>query len=356
VARLSYVSHADDPANWAKELAISREAVELYLESDVIDLHIDSFIWHRVFHYDLTKRHDPGPLGGWFFGQVDLPRILEAAITGATWVITTNPLRDAFGRGEIFFENLSALEAIFASSEEQFAVVTNARGYRAARAQGRHAAFIGVQGGNAFEHPAALARLDARVLRVTLVHLSSSALGTTSAPHLGSDFGLSRLGRTLIECLNEKKIFVDLAHISKKGFWQALETHDRTQPVLVTHTGVSAVHESWRNLDDAQLAAIAETGGTIGIIYHTYFLGENWRRVGAERIVAHIDHVVRSVGDDHVSLGSDWDGAIIPPRDMPTCIELPRLVQIMLDRGYGAERIQKILGKNFLRVVETLRG
>ena len=51
-----------------------------------------------------------------------------------------------------------------------------------------------------------------------------------------------------------------------------------------------------------------------------------------------------------------WDGAIIPPRDMPTCLELPRLVQLMLDRGWSAERIRKILGANFLRVVETLRG
>src|SRR4029079_10276916 len=82
-----------DPVTWARSLGISREAVELYLASDVIDLHIDTFIWNRVFGYDLTKRHGLGLLGARFYSQVDLPRLHEARITGGVWVITTNPLR-----------------------------------------------------------------------------------------------------------------------------------------------------------------------------------------------------------------------------------------------------------------------
>jgi len=73
-------------------------------------------------------------------------------------------------------------------------------------------------------------------------------------------------------------------------------------------------------------------------------------------VVRHLDHIVKTIGDDHVSLGSDWDGAICPPRDIATPLELPRLVELFLRRGWSAERIQKILGGNFLRVVETLRG
>jgi len=65
---------------------------------------------------------------------------------------------------------------------------------------------------------------------------------------------------------------------------------------------------------------------------------------------------VKTVGEDHASLGSDWDGAILPPRDMPTCLELPKLVQIMLDRKWSEARIRKVLGENFLRVVAELRG
>jgi microsomal dipeptidase-like Zn-dependent dipeptidase len=61
-------------------------------------------------------------------------------------------------------------------------------------------------------------------------------------------------------------------------------------------------------------------------------------------------------GPAHASLGSDWDGAIVTPRDMATCLELPRLVQLLLDRRVGADTIQKILGQNFLRALAHLRG
>ena len=71
---------------------------------------------------------------------------------------------------------------------------------------------------------------------------------------------------------------------------------------------------------------------------------------------AHIEHVKNTVGDDFVSLGSDWDGAIVTPRDMRTCLELPRLVQALLDRRWSPESIRKLLGGNFLRCLGQLRG
>jgi len=352
---LSYTEHRSDPAGWARELGISEEAVSLYLDSDVIDLHIDSFIWKRVFGYDLRKRHGRGLFGARFYSHVDFPRILEAQITGATWIITTNPARSSRGRPRTFLKNLERLRSLFETVSEQFRVVRNVAEYRAARASGRHAAFIGIQGGNALD----LDSLDSigDVLRITLVHLSSSPLGTTSSPlKTGGDPGLTDLGREYVRRLNEKKIFVDLAHISKKGFFDAVEVHDRSQPLLVTHTGIAGVFEHWRNVDDAQLRAIADTGGTVGVMYQSSFLGDRYWGGSASRIVDHLEHIANTVGEDHASLGSDWDGAIITPRDMPTCLELPRLVQLMLDRGWSDTRIRKILGENFLRVVAALRG
>src|SRR4051794_19381851 len=111
---LSYTDHRRDPASWAAHLGISREAVDLYLGSEVIDLHIDSFIWTRVFGYDLTRRHGPGLLGACFYSQVDLPRIREAQIAGGIWSITTNPGRGPKARAEVFSRNLGRLRAIFA--------------------------------------------------------------------------------------------------------------------------------------------------------------------------------------------------------------------------------------------------
>ena len=138
--------------------------------------------------------------------------------------------------------------------------------------------------------------------------------------------------------------------------FDALEVHDKSQPVLATHTGVSGVLPHWRNLDDDQVKAIADLGGTIGIIFHGQFLDGHNLGGSMEAIVRRMEHIQKIAGDDFVSLGSDWDGAISTPRDMPTCLELPKLADLMLRRGWKPESIKKALGGNALRVIEALRG
>jgi membrane dipeptidase len=346
------------PEERAARLGISREAIDVYDAADVIDLHVDTFIWTRVFGYDLLRRHGHGPFGARFFGQSDLPRLLEAGVTGAMWSITTNPLRTSAGRAAAFAANLARLRRIFAAAADRVAVVRTAAEYRAARAEGKHGAFIAVQGGNALDHDlTAWSRIpDGVVTRVTLVHLSSSSFGTTSSPLAVEDDGLTPLGRELVERLDSERILVDLAHVSHRGFFDAVAAHDPSKPLIVTHTGVSGVHPHWRNLDDRQLRAVAESGGTVGVMYQSEFLGDPWWGGKAAKIADHLEHIVRTVGEDHASLGSDWDGAIITPRDMPTCLELPLLVQLLLDRGWRPDRIHKILGGNFLRTMAALRG
>jgi membrane dipeptidase len=348
--RLEWMDHRQDPGAWAEALGISREAVDLYLASDVIDLHVDTFLLNRFYGYDLTKRHPGG-----VHRQVDLPRLREVQLSGAMWAISTNPLYPERRRPERFLKNLAILRSILGSVPDDVAVVRNLHEYRAVRAAGKHAAFIAIQGGNALDRPGALDLIpDDLVVRITLLHLASSSLGTTSSP-LHSNRTLTARGQLFVEQMNQKRIFVDLAHSSRKTFFDVLKVHDRTQPVIVTHTGVSGVFQHWRNLDDEQVRAIADLGGTIGIMYQSSFLGDPMWRGRAETVVRHIAHVVDVTGEDFCSLGSDWDGLIVPPRDMPTCLELPRLVQLMLDRAWSAARIQKVLGGNFLRVLGQLR-
>jgi membrane dipeptidase len=347
------------PAQWASSLGISTEAVELYLASDVIDLHVDSFIWTRVLGYDLSRRHGRGLAGARYYSQVDFPRVRQAHIGGALWSITTNPLRGAGGRARAFAHNLGAFERICEAASDQVQLVRDVGGYRAARAAGKHAAFVAIQGGNALDRDAqALSALDdGAVVAVTLVHLSRSRLGASSSPLSRGRDGLTALGRAYVEQLNQRRVFVDLAHINRRGFFDAVEVHDHDQPLLASHTGVVGAHPAWRNLDDEQLRAIAATGGVVGVIFHGGYLGGSyWSGGSAAAIVDHLEYIVNTVGEDHAALGSDWDGAIITPRDMPTCLELPRLVQLMLDRGFSPHCVQKILGGNFLRALSQLRG
>jgi membrane dipeptidase len=345
------------PSIWAHQLGVSTEAVELLLASEVIDLHVDTFIWTRLLGYDLRRIHGSGPLGGWFLGQADLPRLVRGGVTGATWVVTTNPLRRAGTRTSALIRNLKRLRGLLSAPGGPARIVCSHADYQRARRDGLHGAFIGIQGANAFDSPSDVAEIPPGLLiRATLVHLSSSPYGTTSSPlGLGSARGLTPLGRELVAALESHRILVDLAHVSTRGFFDAVEAHDPSLPLIVTHTGVSGVYDHWRNLSDAQVRAIADTGGTVGIMYQSSYLGPRLR--GPCRwIVDHLAHVVDLVGDDHASLGSDWDGAIVPPRDLPTCLALPRIVQHMLDLGWSDTRIRKILGLNFLRVVEHARG
>lgn len=336
---------------------ISAEALEIYRASDVIDLHIDSFIWTRTAGYNLSKRHGPGLLGGKFFRQVDIPRLMEAHVTGGLWSITTQPFLPGEMRARTFEKNIAKLKSIF-EKDDRTQFVRNADDYAKAKSQGKHAAWIGIQGGNALS--ANLDLIDSHgkdLLKITIVHLTNSGLGETSSPLKlsGKDEGLSSLGKDMVRKLNEQRVFVDLAHIHRRGFFDAMEVHDKSQPLISSHTGVSGVHKHWRNLDDDQIRAIADTGGVVGIMYQSSFLGPSYLNARAEWIVNHIEHVINVAGEDVPALGSDWDGGIIPPKDMPTCLELPLLVEIMLKRNWSAERIQKILGGNFLSCLKRLR-
>ena len=130
---------------------VSTEAQALHDAADVIDLHVDSFIWRRIFGYDFRRRHTAFTRGV-MMSQFDLPRARDASIDGATWVITTNPLADARDREAKFFDNLGELTMLLESPAAVARVVRNVAEYRTARALGLHAAFIGVQGGNALAH------------------------------------------------------------------------------------------------------------------------------------------------------------------------------------------------------------
>ncbi len=335
------------------------EAVQLARDADVVDLHLDTFIWSRTVGYDVLVRHGGGPFGRRFGGHVDVPRAGDGGVTGAMWSITTNPFRSARRRWEVFLGNLAALRATVAGSDGVVEEVRTLSGYRAARARGAHACLLAIQGLHAVEAaPDGVASIpDDCVVRATVVHLVDCVYGATSSPlHVpGRARGLTPAGRDAVRAMNTRRLFVDLAHIAEPAFWDAVEVHDRTQPLIDTHTGVAGVRPHWRNVTDAQVKAIADTGGVGGVIFAEEFL----RRPGGPRdgamIVEHAEHVIRAGGEDAVAFGSDYDGMIVPPPDVASVDAYPTLVQHMLDRGWREARIRKALGGNFLRALGGLR-
>lgn len=352
---LRYTDHRSDPAAWARALGVSREACELLLASDFVDLHCDTEVAIRTVGWDPARHHGVATRVRPLVGHVDFPRMREAGLTGVVWDLPSNPLRPARNRLARTLAKVAAAEARAAAFPEDLAVVTDHAGYVAARAAGRTALFLSLQGGNAVSaDPSALEGPLRHLHRVTLVHLSHSDLGGTSRPG-GADPGLSALGREVIARCHRARILVDLAHASRDTFWAALEAHPRDTAPIVSHTGVDGVRPHWRNLDDAQIRAIADRGGVVGIMYQSSFLDAVSWTCARARIVDHLEHVIRVAGDGVAAIGTDYDGFIVPPHDLPDVTHHPRLVQDMLDRGWSTDRIRGILGANYLRVVRETR-
>jgi membrane dipeptidase len=347
-----------DTSALAARLGCSTEAVALTHSADVVDLHVDTFIWTRTVGYDVRARHAGGPLGRRFGGHVDLPRLADGGVTGAMWSITTNPFRTASSRWDVFLANLETLRALVRGADGTLAEARTLADYADARARGAHACFLAIQGLNAVEAaPDGVASIpDDCVVRATLVHLTNSVYGGTSSP-LGAFAGreLTDAGRDAVRAMNGRRVFVDLAHVHEQAFWDVVAVHDKTQPLIDTHTGVAGVTPHWRNLTDAQVKAVADTGGVVGIIFAEEFLRRPGGPEDAAMIVEHAEHVIDVAGEDVVAFGSDYDGMIVPPPDVAGVDAYPKLVQHMLDRRWREERIRKALGGNFLRALGMLR-
>jgi len=356
-ARRTHDAIADERAH-AKLIGCSLDAVQLTRRCELIDLHVDTFIPYRMWGYDPLIRHRGGPFGRHLFGHLDVPRMLDGGLDGAMWSITTNPLRTARARWRALRRNLARLRDVITRSAGRMVEVRTVSEYRAARARGAHGCFLAIQGLNAVQGAAAGVRsLPDGVVRATLVHLTNAVYGATSSP-LGigrRDKGLTTAGREAVAELNTRRVFVDLAHIHERAFFDVSAVHDPSQPLLVSHTGVAGVRPHWRNLTDAQITAVARTGGTIGIIFHGAFLRRRGQPADAGVVAEHIAHVMRVAGEDFVSLGSDFDGAITPFRDLAGADRYPILVQALLERGFTDRQMEKILGANFLRALALLR-
>jgi membrane dipeptidase len=340
----------------ATALDVSVEAVQLLDDAHFIDLHLDLEVPVRLYGYDPMRRHQIATRPNIWFGHTDLPRLREARFTGVMYDIATNPFRPMGNRQATTLANVARVTERLDSLSEHFAVVRTRSNYDAAVATGRTACMITLQGANALSSdPQVLeGELGDTLVRMTLVHLTSSDLGGTSSP-LGRDKGLTDKGRDMVERMNAARVFVDLAHSGEKTFWEALEVHSSGLPPIVTHTGVRGVRDHWRNLSDEQIRAIADRGGVVGVMYQSNFLEPVLTWGSRRSIVDHLAHIIEVAGEDVPAIGTDYDGMIIPPADLPDVTHHALLVQDMMDRGWSEGRIRKILGENFLRSFAALR-
>jgi membrane dipeptidase len=173
-----------------------------------------------------------------------------------------------------------------------------------------------------------------------------------SSPDTGP--GLTDAGRRLVRACNELDILVDLAHINERGFFDVAEIS--AAPLVATHTAANALTPTARNLTDAQLDAIGDTEGVVGVILNVTDLREDARGdlpdMPLTRWVAHVDHIAERIGTDHVALGSDFDGAPMPTA-APDVAAVPRLLQALRDAGWDEDAVRAFAHGNWLRVLRA---
>lgn len=176
--------------------------------------------------------------------------------------------------------------------------------------------------------------------------------GYPSSPDTGP--GLTPEGKELVRKCSELGIMVDLSHLNEQGFWDVAAISDK--PLVATHANVHRICPVSRNLTDPQIDKIGQSGGLIGV---TYSIDPNMvtpraegdPEASLEDIADHIDYVRNRIGVDHVALGSDFDGTMVPDA-MKDVTGVPMLLSVLERRGWKKNELEQLTNKNWVRVLE----
>lgn len=327
----------------------SDTARALHTEFPPIDLHADTLMWTRWKRYRMGRRNKAWlPRSAWF-GHVDIPRLQSAGAGGQFFGLVTLPVfrRRPYHAVHCQIDNLIAL---CRDNPDRIVRALSAEDAENAKREGKIAAFLGLEGAHALLGD--LHNLETLADRgVRYLGMSHFSANKACFPERGIGMrpneGLRGFGKGLLRLCESLGVIVDLAHMNRKGFLEACAS--ATKPMIVSHTGVSGVFPHWRNIDDTQIRAVADTGGIIGIMFAMKFLGG-----GLDAVVRHMQHVLDLVGDEHVALGSDYDGMIVPVPMLADASMLPNLTDAMIVAGWSRERIGRVLRGNVVRVLRDV--
>ncbi|WP_448955538.1 dipeptidase [Labrys neptuniae] len=316
------------------------------------------------WHLDLPRARTGGFAGGLF--AIFAPGPEEGpAIAGATLPIPGNdePLPPPLPMAEARSATSAMVTILFGLERAGLLrVCRSAADIRSAMAEGIIAAVFHIEGAEAIDPD--LAMLD--VLHATGLRSLGPVWSRPNAFGHGVPFrypaspdtgpGLTDAGKALVKACNRLKILIDLSHLNAQGFRDVAKLSDA--PLVATHSNAHAVCPHARNLTDWQLDAIRETRGLVGLNYATSFLNPDGPTAGGADLammLRHVDALIDRLGEDGVGLGSDFDGAPIPP-EIGDVSGLPQLIEAFRRHGYGQELIEKIAWKNWLGLLERTIG
>jgi len=299
-------------------------------------------------------------------------------------------------------QEIDSLYSLIKRYPNQIALVRNAAELEKAVKEKKLAAMIGVEGGHMIEN--SIEKLDQLAAR-GMIYLTltwnnstdwaSSAAEETNGKVKKENAGLNEFGKQLIRRMNELGVMVDLSHVGLSTFFDAIK--ESKKPILVSHSCVYAISPVPRNLNDEQIKAVGKNGGVISLNFYAGFLDSSYStkqklffakyenelktlsskygrsdaidtlialhptdaeatKPSIEKLIDHVDYIVKMIGIDHVGFGADFDGAEAFPRGINSVADYPKITAALLKRGYSQTDVNKILGGNFLRVLKANRG
>lgn len=330
-------------------------------------------------------------------GNFDLVRAKQGGLDVQVFSIWC----DEKGGFAVANQEIDSLYSLIKRYPNRIALVTNATELEKAVKEKKMAAMIGVEGGHMIEN--SLEKLE-KLAQRGMIYLtltwnnstpwSSSAAEETSGKVKQENAGLNDFGKQVVHKLNELGVLVDLSHVGVRTFFDAIA--ESKKPILVSHSCVYALNPVPRNLNDEQIKAVGKNGGVISINFYSGFLDSTFSakqkiffakydaelktlaakygrsnaidtlislhpadaeatKPSIEKVIDHIDYIVKMIGIDHVGLGADFDGAESFPSGMNSVADYPKITEALLKRGYKADEVAKILGGNFVRVLKANR-
>jgi membrane dipeptidase len=367
---------------------IAERAKKLHFSSIVLDTHDDTTQRFFSKDFDIGKRNPDG--------HVDIPRMREGGMNAIFFSIWIDGRIMGPPAVQKALDQIDAVHENVRKYSKDMVLCRTAAEVREAHKQGKIAALIGVEGGHMIGNDIRVLRMfgNLGVRYMTLSHFYNDEWADSSTDKPVHN-GLTDFGKDIVREMNRQGIMVDISHVSDKTFYDALEVSKA--PLMASHSSCRAICNHPRDMSDEMIKALAAKGGVIQINYERSFIDQAYKdaydkvsggvvaamekvtkecagdeacvgrkikdmetqmeasgalpRVSWEKIIEHIDHVVKLAGADHVGLGSDFDGATMPD-GMDDCSKLPKITEALVRKGYADDDIRKILGGNLLRVME----
>ena len=329
-----------------------KAARELHTKIVTLDSHCDSpmiLAPQQVDWAEAFSRRNPDLL-------VDLQKMDEGHLDGTIMVAyLAQGARDEEGlKAATAKANdiLSKMENMAARCTDRVAIARCPDDLRRLKLEGRHGIMLGIENGYAIGKD--IKNIEAfrnrGVVYMTLCHNGDNDI-CDSAKGNNEHGGVSQFGADVIREMNRVGMMVDLSHGGEKSFYDALDIS--AQPIVCSHSSAKVLCDHPRNLTDDQMRALAQKGGVAQVTFYHGFLKSEGEASIIDAI-AHLNHMVKIMGVEHVGIGTDFDGDG-GVKGIASASELINFTRRMLRERYTNEEIQMLWGGNFMRVMQQVQ-